>query len=126
MNVLCIEPDIILAREYKKAFCFTPSDVCRICLDPQAAIEQIDAQVPDVIIMEIQLAPLSGFAFLQELRSYEDFSHIPVVVYSSVPQESFTESASSWKALNVSKYFYKATTPLDVVARYAHKVAHAD
>ena len=126
MNVLCIEPDIILAREYKKAFRFTTSDFCRICLDPQAAIEQIDAQVPDVIIMEIQLAPLSGFAFLQELRSYEDFSHIPVVVYSSVPQESFTESTSSWKALNVNKYFYKATTPLDVVARYAQKVAHAD
>lgn len=126
MNILCIEPDIVLAREYKKALVSTKTDTCRICLDPQSAIEQIDVEKPDVIIMELQLAPLSGFAFLQELRSYEDFSDIPVIIYSSVPQESFSDSASSWRALNVSHYFYKATTSIEIVAKHIRRILHAD
>ncbi len=126
MNILCIEPDVILAREYKKALITKDTDSCRICLDPQAAIEQIDEQKPDIIIMELQLAPLSGFAFLQELRSYEDFSDIPVVIYSSVPQESFISATSSWRALNIQQYFYKATTSVATVAKYIHRIGHAD
>ena len=124
MNILCIEPDIVLAREYKRALVRTDDDECRICLDPQAAIEQIDVQKPDVIIMELQLAPLSGFAFLQEFRSYEDFSDIPVIIYSSVPRESFAASASSWRALNVNHYFYKATTSIATIATYIQRMGH--
>ena len=114
-----------MAREYKKALVSTKTDTCRICLDPQAAIEQIDVEKPDVILMELQLAPLSGFAFLQELRSYEDFSTIPVVIYSSVPQESFAASTSSWRALNIERYFYKATTSIAIIAAYVHRLGHA-
>jgi DNA-binding response OmpR family regulator len=126
MNIICIEPDVVLARVYKKVFTENATTTCRICLDPQAAIEQTDAHRPDCIVMELQLAPLSGFAFLQELRSYEDFSTIPVIIYSSVPKDSFATSESSWRALGVQHYFYKSTTSVQTVAKYIQRLAHAD
>ena len=118
MNILCIEPDVVLARAYKKVFERGNNDTLTLCLDPQAAIEQIDIKKPDVIVMELQLAPLSGFAFLHELRSYEDFSDIPVVIYSSVPKESFKAHKATWQSLGVRRYFYKATDSLQKVAEF--------
>jgi DNA-binding response OmpR family regulator len=126
MNILCIEPDVVLAKAYKKVFTKDSKGQVVLCLDPQAAIEQIDAKKPDVIVMELQLAPLSGFAFLHELRSYEDFNTIPVVIYSSVPKESFTSNKTTWKTLGVEKYFYKATDSVQKVASFVHGIsAHA-
>ena len=122
MNILCIEPDVVLAKAYKKVFSRSGEDMVILCLDPQAAIEQLDAKKPNVIVMELQLAPLSGFAFLHELRSYEDFNDIPVVIYSSVPKESFTNNNKTWKTLGVEKYFYKATDSVQKVAAYIHGV----
>ena len=122
MKILCIEPDVVLAKAFKIVFTRNHHDTIMLCLDPLAAIEQIDTQKRDAIVMELQLAPLSGLAFLHELRSYEDFSDIPVVVYSSVPQESFQADAATWRSLGVKKYFYKSTDSLQKVARYIHGV----
>lgn len=123
MNIVCIEPDVVLAKAYKKVFSKNSKGAVVLCLDPQAAIEQIDTKKPDVIVMELQLAPLSGFAFLHELRSYEDFNDIPVVIYSSVPKESFSSNTTTWKTLGVNKYFYKATDSVQKVAAYVHGMA---
>jgi DNA-binding response OmpR family regulator len=124
MNILCIEPDVVLAKAYKKVFSRSSEDTVILCLDPQAAMEQLDVKMPDVIVMELQLAPLSGFAFLHELRSYEDFNEIPVVIYSSVPKESFTNNKKTWKTLGVEAYFYKATDSVQKVAKFIHRMQH--
>lgn len=126
MNIICIEPDVVLAKVYQQALTKGGEHSCRMCLDPQAAIEQIDIKKPDSIVMELQLAPLSGFAFLQELRSYEDLADIPVVVYSGVPQESFAASTEVWRTLGVKRYFYKPTDSIDKVAAYVHAGSHAN
>jgi DNA-binding response OmpR family regulator len=114
MNILCLEPDVILARQYQKILTKNNHNVT-ICLDPQAAIEKIDQHKPDAIIMELQLAPLSGLAFLHELRSYDDFMEIPVYVYSCIPNESFKADVQTWSDLGVIKYFYKATDDINTV-----------
>lgn len=118
MNIICIEPDVVLARQYKKVLGGHNAVTVRLCLDPQVATHLIDEQKPDVIIMELQLAPLSGFAFINELRSYEDLSTIPIVIYSSVPKESFAVSAQTWQSLGVERYFYKAKDSVHKVAQF--------
>ena len=125
MNIICIEPDVVLAKVYQQAFTQGGEHSCKMCLDPQAAIEQIDTQKPDIIVMELQLAPLSGFAFLQELRSYEDLTDIPVVIYSSVPQESFAASSDVWRTWGVRRYFYKPATSINKVAAFVHSGGYA-
>jgi DNA-binding response OmpR family regulator len=51
------------------------------------AIEAIDKNLPDVIILDIILDGPSGFALLYELQSYTDTNQIPVIICSSMASE---------------------------------------
>ena len=118
MRALIIEPDRILANNLNtvlKAVGFETS----VFYDPQLAVEDMDRQLPDIIILELQLAPISGVAFLYELRGYEDFSQVPVVIYSSVPKETFGLDEKQLNRLGIIKYFYKAKVSGQKVASFA-------
>lgn len=51
---------------------------------PQAAMNALDEQLPDVILLDILLATETGMALLNEMRGYDDLANVPVVVCSSV------------------------------------------
>lgn len=117
MKVLILEPDKILANNYKTVFINAGLEPV-ICYDPQLAVEYMDNNMPDAIVLELQLAPHSGVAFIHELRGYEDFANIPVIVYSSVPKDSFKIDTKGWQSLGIIKYFYKSRIPADKVASF--------
>lgn len=111
MNVLFIEPDKILAKEYKRAF--EKAGISAVfCNDAQSAITAIDKKQPKVVVLEIQLAGHSGIEFLHEFRSYEDWSGIPVIINSCIPSYALLQDASTQNIFGISRYFYKpqATT----------------
>lgn len=111
MKILLVEPDTVLADVYKAAFGEKGASV-RHAASAQKAIEMVDADVPDVIVLELQMAGHSGVEFLHELRSYEDWSSVPVVVHSNVPQVAFGVDGAVWDRLGVVRYLYKADTQL--------------
>lgn len=51
-----------------------------LCSDGQQAIEMIDSQPPDVIVLDLLLPSANGVAFLHEIKSYQDLANIPIVV----------------------------------------------
>lgn len=111
MRVLLIEPDHILAKEILKSFNNEGIEVV-CCDDAQQAISIVDEQIPDVIVLELQLAGHSGVEFLHELRSYQDWTKIPIFVFSCIPEYSFNTSDKTWKKLGVIRYFYKPKTSI--------------
>jgi DNA-binding response OmpR family regulator len=118
MRVLIIEPDKILANNLNTIFMASGFETA-VFFDPQLAVEDMDKQLPDIIILELQLAPLSGIAFLYELRGYDDFGQVPVVIYSSVPKETFGLDEKQLNRLGIIKYFYKAKISGHKVASFA-------
>lgn len=118
MYAIVIEPDKILADNYHQVLTSSGFKVGSF-FDPQSAVEEMDVNTPDIIITELQLAPLSGLAFLYELSSYEDFAQIPIIVYSHVPQETFNIDPKQWQRLGVIKYFYKPKISIQKVASYS-------
>lgn len=121
--IFVIEPDVILARQYAVALQNIGLS-SKFFSDPQTAIEYIEQDIPEAIVLELKLAPLSGVSLLQELRSYEDLATIPVIVYSSIPQESFNINASQWRQYGVVDYFYKPqTNPNAVFGRVSARIA---
>jgi CheY-like chemotaxis protein len=109
MRVLVVEPDKILAKTYVQQFLLAGLDVT-LARDGQTAVQYIDELKPDVLMVEMQLGAHSGIEFLHELRSYEDWADIPVIVNSSVPKEAFGVSEAAWQRLGVVRYFYKSKT----------------
>lgn len=47
------------------------------------AIEVIDQQLPDIIILDMFLPGANGVTLLHEIRSHADLAHIPVIVCSA-------------------------------------------
>ena len=55
--------------------------------DGVAAITEMDAKVLDLVILDILLTGPTGFAVLNEMRSYPELAKVPVVIVSSVAIE---------------------------------------
>ncbi len=87
--------------------------IVSIATGAQVAIDAADAQMPDVVLLELQLVAHSGIEFLYEFRSYAEWQMVPVIVLSHVPPTEFRQSAEVLKQqLGVQGYFYKPQTSL--------------
>lgn len=52
--------------------------------DGVAAISEMDERRPDVVVLDILLVGPTGFAVLNEMRSYPELANVPAVIVSSV------------------------------------------
>lgn len=109
--ILLIEPDLVLAKIYSNALSAVGYEIT-VMGQAQSAILALDAQLPDLIILEPQLVGHSGIEFLYELRSYADLQNIPVLMHSFVQLEAFNQSREVLRTLNVVGYLYKPQTSL--------------
>lgn len=115
MQVLLIEPDAVLAATYKQALEAIDARVM-IAQGAQEAMFAIDEALPDVIVMEMQLPGSNGIAFLQELRSYGDLTHIPVIIHAMhMPQNARTVKAIMARDFGVHIWLYKPKTTIQAL-----------
>ena len=107
-----IEPDRVLAETYRQALL---SDGHRVvcCASAQAGIISADQHRPDLIVLELQLIEHSGVEFLYELRSYQDWHDIPVIIQTHVPPAEFNANRKLLRdQLGVRSYIYKPRATL--------------
>jgi len=116
VNILLIEPDRILGEAAKQALeAIGHSVVC--CRSAQTGLDALDSNLPDVIILELQLGIHNGIEFLYEVRSYPEWKHIAVVVHTlnvRVLDERFQEPFSQ---LGVKTVLYKPHTTTKKLAQ---------
>ena len=84
----------------------------RCCSSAQSGIDAVDANIPDVIVIEPQLGLHNGVEFLYELRSYPEWQDIPVVVYSINRRIADPAFAPALRQLGARDVLYKPTTSL--------------
>ena len=110
-HVLLLEPNKGLAniiQKYLQEGSLLEVDVSH---SAQEAIFKADAQLPDLVILELAIPMHNGFAFLHEFRSYTDWKNVPVIVHSHLDRDE-AEMSKSWKTLGAKAYFYKPNTTL--------------
>lgn len=112
MKILLIEPDAGLASIYTQAIerAQHTVDWAQTAND---AIHTADLQKPDVVVLELQLARHSGVAFLQEFRSYTDWSDVPIVLHTMVPPSQLRVFQKSLTEMGVYAQLYKPQTSLE-------------
>ena len=125
-HILLVEPDRVLAETYRSTLESAGHDVVP-CASAQAAIFAADQRKPDIVILELQLIEHSGIEFLYELRSYQEWQDIPVLIHSQVPAGEF---AANWQLmrhrLSIAEYLYKPVTNLrTLLRRVEHNLAAA-
>lgn len=109
MLVLVVEPDKILGEAVKttlEAFGFVV--VWR--RSAQKALDTLDDELPDLIILELQLGLHNGVEFLHEIATYPEWQHIPVIIHTINSKAQDEIFADSLEQLNVKAVLYKPKT----------------
>jgi CheY-like chemotaxis protein len=111
-HILLIEPNTILARTYQRALEHAGHQI-RHARGAQDAIYEADAQSPDVVVLELQLAAHDGIEFLHEFRSYPEWLHVPVVLHTYVTPAALAPVLMAMQAdMGVVAALYKPQTSL--------------
>ncbi len=78
--------------------------------DGQQALDKIEAEIPDLVLLDIQMPKLDGLAVVRRLRQNPRLSSLPVIAVTAYAMRGDRE-----KALDAGFDTY-LTKPIDVVA----------
>ncbi len=109
MSILLVEPDSVLGQSAKDGLeAFGYKVLWR--RSAQTALDVLDQNSIDVLILELQLGKHNGVELLYEIASYPEWKQMPIIVHSinpSVQDDTFSEAFSQ---LQVQEILYKPTT----------------
>ena len=105
-RILVIEDDDALATLYRSALCIAGFDV-NVAGDGITALEDIDEDHPDLVVLDLHLPQLAGETILSEVAQTPDTRDIPVIVVTG------TDASPAPRATAVLR---KPCDPGDLVA----------
>ena len=110
-HILIIEDDTFLGEMLKKKL-ETAGYVASLETDGAKGLEEIIAQEPDLILLDIMLPTKDGFQILEEKQKLPSIAKIPVIIVSNSGQPV---EISRVVALGVKDYFVKAQVDPDEI-----------
>lgn len=90
-----------------------------LAVDGEEALRIAQAEIPDLILLDLIMPKLQGFEVLRQLKGSPLTSAIPVIVLSNLGQEKDSKMASEMGALD---YWVKANVGLEELARRVEAV----
>ncbi len=113
-RVLIVEDEQMLAEMYSTKFAMEGFEVAK-ALDGAAGLEQARAVNPDIILLDIIMPKLDGFAALKELKADANLKRTPVILLTNLGQE---DDIRKGKQLGADDYFVKANhSPQEIVEK---------
>lgn len=115
MKVLIVEDDKKLAQMYQDGFELAKHDVTSAD-GAQDALNKLDKQDVDIILLDMLLPGRSGVEILHELSSYVDWQDIPVILMSDMARDEIKISDEHLAKYGIKTIIHKsATTPTELV-----------
>ncbi len=105
------EPNIVMSLEFlmKKA-----GYEVRVARDGDAAVRELEAAPPDLILLDVMMPGRGGFDICQHVRSNPDWAHIKIIMLTAKGREVEREKGM---ALGADDYITKPFSTRDVVER---------
>lgn len=112
-NIVLLEPDKSMQAVLVEAL----DQFGAVIVQPSAAsaVAWVHENTCSLVVLELSLSGHSGFEFLYEFRTYTDWKHIPIIVYSSVFLDQTVLRSRAWQKLGIAAYFYKPQTRLNTL-----------
>ncbi len=111
MNILLIEPDRDLGLTVSK-WLDSEGWKTQVVHNSQNALDQLDKNTYDLIVLELVMPGSNGVEFLQEVRSYPDWHDIPCIVYTRANLGDLELPDSVMDDLNIHKVLHKSKDTL--------------
>lgn len=84
MKLMLVDDDIVLVKGLKRSLEAAGHDV-RACYEGAAALEEIAAASPDMVILDVMLPGKDGLSVLREIR--ERFPDLPVIMLTAKAED---------------------------------------
>jgi DNA-binding response OmpR family regulator len=106
-KILIVEDDQIVANIYRNKLAVEGYPV-EVALDGESGLKLMRSFRPDAIVLDLMLPKMSGVEVIRQIRSEEEFSKLPIVVFSNTYLTNLVQDA--WKA-GASKCVSKINCP---------------
>lgn len=83
-----------------------------VAQDGFEAVEKINAEKPDIIILDLMIAKKDGFGVLEDIKKVPELARIPVIVLSNLGQKADQDRALG---LGANEYLVKVDHPIQEV-----------
>ena len=122
-SVLVVDDDTILRRIIGTNLELGGFDVLS-APDGPTALALLDDHLPDVVVLDVVMPLMDGYATLGRIRRHATASHIPVIVLTGAGTDS-NESVKSLEA-GADDFIAKPFSPQEMLARVRAKVRRAN
>lgn len=120
-NVLIIEDDVFLSGIYQKKFEMEGFKVI-IAGDGESGWQTAKKKKPDIILLDILLPKLDGFAVLEKLKKDAETKNIPVILLTNLGQKDDVEKGLEQGAVDyLIKAHFKPSEVVDKVSKILEK-----
>ncbi|MFH1236416.1 MAG: response regulator [Parcubacteria group bacterium] len=114
LKILLVEDEKMLSEMYVAKFSKEGVKVMTAA-DGVAGLEIAKRELPDIILLDIIIPKIDGFAVLKELKSDPSTRKIPIILLTNLGQD---EDVNKGKDLGADDYFIKSDhTPAEVVLK---------
>lgn len=113
-KVMIVEDDALLAKALAESFAIEKFEVVIVGNGLEVA-DAIKKFFPDIILLDLILPGIDGFAVLRQLKEESKTKNIPVAILSNLGEAGDVKST---KALGADEYFIKANTEIAKIIKY--------
>lgn len=113
-KVLIVEDDQLLSKVLSQSFLKEKFEVA-VVADGNDVEDVVKSFTPDIILLDLIIPGIDGFAVLKNLKADVRTKNIPVVVVSNLGDVGDVKST---KALGADEYFIKANTEMAKIIKY--------
>jgi len=105
------EPNIVLSLEFLMK---NEGHEVRVAKDGAEAISAFQEKVPDLVLLDIMVPKLDGYAVCESIRANPDWQHVPIIILTAKGRETEKEKGLSAGA---DDFVTKPFSTRDVVER---------
>jgi len=105
------EPNIVTALEYllqKSGY------EVLLAQDGDAALKQVEAHLPDLVLLDVMMSHKSGYEVCQRMRERADWQHIKIIMLSAKGRDI---EVSKGMAVGADAYVTKPFSTKDLIAK---------
>ena len=108
-HILVVEDENTLAFALKKKL-ENSGYIVNVAMDGKEALNKVGQEKPDLILLDLILPVIDGFAVLKELKSTPKYENIPVIVLTNLSSD---EDVADVLNAGGTDYFIKTEHSLD-------------
>lgn len=118
-NILIVEDDKVLSDAYRLTL-ERDGHIVTLAANGSQALQEAQAQTPDIILLDILMPEMNGIEFLQKYDATTKHPQVKIVVMSNIGQDTEVKKAM---ALGAYKYIVKAhSSPRDLSLLVNHLI----